>query len=275
MWPFDRGRDREYLRVGALGLERWKGVEGGLSLVAEHRLSEVPAQPVQITTAAIAALYPDGTASRVTVLLESACLPTMLIDSGPDHLSKKQLEALVRHRMSLAYDDDHNPVAIWGLRIEHRAGHRHAMAYGLAPDFKQTLLDAGGRAGVTWDAWLPAFSWGLQRLRSSGQRLSAGGWWLWPEQDRTLVARFASNQIVGLNPGAPRAGASADVLRLVDIEAARLGITSVREPIAAASWDSSRGVTRTDDPVNWWSIGGRALRPQLFGAASPAAGVSA
>ena len=275
MWPFDRGRDREYLRVGAIGIERWRSVEGGLTLVAEHRFAEVPAQSVQIMAAAVSALYPDGAASRVTVLLESACLPTMLIDTGPDHLSNKQLEALVRHRMSLAYEDDHNPVAILGLRIEHRAGQRHAMAYGLAPDFKQALLDAGGPAGVTWDAWLPAFSWGLQRLRSSGQRLSAEGWWLWPEQDRTLVARFASNQIVGLNPGAPRADTSADVLRLVDVEAARLGVTVVREPIAAASWNSLRGLARPDDSVSWWSIGARAQRPPLFGAASPHAGVTA
>ena len=275
MWPFDRGRDREYLRVGALGLERWKGVEGGLSLVAEHRFAEVPAQRVQVMAAAVLALYPDGAASRVTVLLESACLPTILIDTGPDHLSKKQLEALVRHRMSLAYEDDHYPVAIWGLRIEHRVGQRHAMAYGLTPDFKQALLDAGGPAGVTWDAWLPAFSWGLQRLRSSGQRLSAGGWWLWPEQDRTLVARFASNQIVGLNPGASRADTSAEVLRLVEVEGTRLGVAAIKEPIAAASWDSFMGITRTDDPVSWWSIGARAQRPPLFGAASPHAGVSA
>jgi hypothetical protein len=275
VWPFDRGAAREYLRVGALGIERWKGVDGGLALAAEHRFDRSPTESTRSIATALLALFPEGAASSVTVLLESAWLPAMLVDTGSGYLSKKQLEALVRYRMGLAYDDGLSPVAGWELRVEYRAGHRNAMAYGLALDFKQALQEAGERAGVKWEAWLPAFSWGLQRLRSSGQRLSSGGWWLWPEQDRALLARFASNHVVGLNPVASRADTSADVLRMVEVEATRLGVAAITEPIAAASWDSSRGIARMDGPVSWWSISGRAQKSSPFGAASPSVGVSA
>ena len=67
MWPFDRGAAREYLRVGALGIERWKGVDGGLALAAEHRFDRSPAESTRSIATALLALYPEGAASNVTV----------------------------------------------------------------------------------------------------------------------------------------------------------------------------------------------------------------
>jgi hypothetical protein len=176
-------------------------------------------------------------ATAITLLVESAWMPVTLVDTGPVLLRSTQIEALVRHRFGLHHSGALDPVADWDLRITHRAGDRNAVAYAVAPIVKRTLVDAAKELGLKIDAMLPASAWGWDRLLRGKVCPPPRGWWIWPEQDRTLVARIAADQIVALNAGASRFVDPSSALNLVRVEAVRLGIEAMDEPIMMATWD--------------------------------------
>ena len=271
MWPLDRQSFKECLRIGRHMIERWNDADGTLSLVAKHPLEPDAVEPPQSLAAAIRTLYSNAPEGSVMLLLESAWLPLVLADTGPALLRAAQLDALVRHRFGLHHGDARDPVSQWELRIEHRAGCRHALAYGLSPHIKRALLDAGAAVGVKWGALMPAFSWGRRRLRPERQWPGNEGWWLWSEQDRVLVARIAGNEVVGLNPGAQCLDDEQDVARRVDAEAARLGVAPGAEPITIAVWDGRPRATRVGDRVTWLDLRGQGLPSRAAFGASPTA----
>ena len=266
MWPFDRAIDVEYLRIGRQAVERWKTVEGGLALQGEHALPQDAGPLLQSLVEPIRALYPGASRTPVTLILESAWLPVTLVDVGPSLLRAAQLDALVRHRFGLHHSDSGDPVASWELRIEHRAASQQALAYGLAPQMKQALMEIERTAGLKWAALSPAMSWGLQRLRPTKTWSRFTGWWLWPEQDRTLVAHIVGGEVVGFNPGASPANDEAALLRLVEVESARLGIDSSADSIAAATWGAAPRAARSGERLAWLELQGPHRLPTASGA---------
>lgn len=256
MWPLDWNAGHEYLRVGRHALERWNDVGGVLTLGGSEALGPDAGEQAHALVPAARALYANAPGKKVTLLLESAWLPVMSVDTGAALLSPAQLDALVRHRFGLHHGDIRDPVSALELRIEHQAGRRHALAYGLSPRVKQALIEAGEAIGVKWAAMLPAFGWGRGRLGPTTPRRSTAAWWVWQEQDRLLVARTARNELVGFNPGAARLNDEAGVVRLIESEEARLGVTTRTDSITVALWDAPTDPKRRGERLLWQDIRG-------------------
>jgi hypothetical protein len=256
VWPRDRAAGAEWLRVGRRSVERWKNFGGTCSLVAEHAMPHEAAPNAQHLNEAIALLYRDAPSAPVTLILESAWVPVMLVDTGRTLLRAAQVEALVRHRFGLYFVDGIDPVATWELRIEQRAGHPQALAYGMPPRLKRTLTDAGGVAGLRWAAMTPAFAWGCERLPT--KRFSrASRWFVWGEQDRTLLARMAQHGVSSLNAGAERVASATEVLRLVDAERMRRGVEATTDRIAVSTWGAAPLCAGSDERIDWLDLCGK------------------
>lgn len=236
MWRRERS-GAEVLRLGRHSVERWASVEGSLSLLATQALPLDVLPTLQTLASAMHTLYTTPTRADVTVVIESIWLPVMRVDTGSAWLRASQVEALVRHRFGMYEWGPLDPVSQWELRIEHRAGTRGALAYGFSPALKQTITTTAQSLGVKLAAMTPAFAWGLGRFRLDKAWSRTAGWWLWPEQDRTLVARIDSGETVYVNAGAATAQTDAAVLRLVEAECARWGLGATPGPVAAAGWD--------------------------------------
>lgn len=238
MWPLDRASPRECVLVGRFAAERWACSGASMSLVARQPLPLDAWQKPDCAAAAVKGLYPGKPAGKVTLIVESAWLPLLLADTGGALGSKAQVEALIRHRLELLYGDSGEAVSDWELRVDHRAGRRFALGYGLSPRVKQGLVEAGRGIDLRWDALVPAFAWGWQRLRPSRRWPQRTGWWIWPEQDRLMAASVVSNQLVVLNAGAVRQSSeAADIERLVAIEEVRQGVIGSSDPISVGTWD--------------------------------------
>lgn len=260
MWRRERGGTTEFLRVGRHAVERWQRIEGDLARTGTQPLPQESAPQARHLTEALRALYSGGAAlpaAPVTVVLESAWSPMMLIDTG-DGLSKaSQVEALARHRLGTLHDDAIDPVAAWTLRIEQRPGDRHALVYALAPSLRRSLDDAARAIGLQWAAVTPAFAWGRDRLRAEGVPQRQAGWFAWTEQDRTLVARIVAGQVEGLDAGAMLVHDNASLLRVIEAEAARLGLDVGAGPVATATWGPASIVSAEGGRVIWFDVGGR------------------
>ena len=258
MWPFSRfGRapDTEVLRSGRIAAERWAKTGTGLSLVASAALPTGRSLKPSDLALAIAELYRDKRSGGVGLVLESAWLPVILVDTGTSMLSMSKLQMLVRHRLGLLYGAIDDPVSGWDVRVEHRAGDRHAVAYGLSGRLKDALLATAQSVGIEWRAMTPAFDWGRQQLRPDARLRQQPGWWVWTEQDRLLVARMASGRVVGLNPGASSADAEDAVLDHVRTEQVRLGHEPNTDPVLVGHWGPSRAPKRANDRVVWRGLG--------------------
>jgi len=257
VWPRDRTAPAECLRIGRHSAERWAAVDGGLSLQAQQRLPQDRALQPSVLVEAMAALYPSPPGCPVALILESAWLPVMLVNMGERFLRAAQLDALVRHRFALRDPDSSDPVAGWELRADHRAGSQHALAYGLALQLKQALLDSARTVNLELTAITPALSWGMERLLPAKGWRRTAAWWLWPEQDRTLVVRILSNEVAGLNAGAPPVTDESELLQLTDIESARLGLGPMMDPIAAAIWSAAPRAAQAGERFSWIEVSRR------------------
>jgi hypothetical protein len=253
-WLGGRHREEECLRVGRHSVQRWRSTNEGLVLQAEEAIAREATPQPRLLTDAIARLYPSVPQAAITLVLESAWLPVMLVDTGSGLLSQPQLEALVHHRFGLHYFDSAEPVADWELRIEHRAGDRYALAFGLAPALKLALTDCARALKIEFAALSPVFAWGRERLRTARAWPRATGWCVWAEQDRSLVARIEAGALVGLNAGAATADGETAVLRSVEAEAARFGIDSDRGPVVAAGWTAVPRAARAGDRLVWCDV---------------------
>ena len=236
MWPFDAAPAHEVLRIGPLAVERWAGSSAGLSLVNRDVLPATAWHQPDVLVDAVRSLYRNQKGAKVTLVLESGWLPLLLADAGTGIWNQAQIEALLRHRLSLLYDDAVHSVSSWDLRVAYRPGERFALGYGLSPPVRQALMAGGESAGLQWAAMVPALDWGWQRLRPSRHWPHGNGWWLWPEQDRMLVAWFSRGQMAGLNAGASLAAEPLAIEALVDVESLRLGVEAQTAPIDAAAW---------------------------------------
>ncbi|MEP7296800.1 MAG: hypothetical protein ABI702_11475 [Burkholderiales bacterium] len=275
MWRRDRGAGRDCLRIGRLAVERWAIADGVLTLRAQAPLPQDVAPRLASLNATIRALYPDATQTSIDVVLESAWVPVTLVDTGAALLRSGQVDALARHRLGLQFSDAADPVAGWDLRIEQRVGDRHALVYGMSPLVRQALIDAGSACGLTWSSMSPAFAWGLERMASVLHWGSGGGWFLWPEQDRTLVARLASGRVCALDPGAAPLGDGAAAARLVNAERVRQGMASSAVPIIAATWDAGLRTPKPRDVIDWLDVRNPHARLERAGMRAGMAGTTA
>ena len=102
MWPFDRigrGPDNEVLRIGRIAAERWARSSAGLTVTASAALPTGRSLKPSDLAPAIAELYRDKPSAGISLVLESAWLPIMLVDTGTSVLSTRQIQMLVRHRL--------------------------------------------------------------------------------------------------------------------------------------------------------------------------------
>ena len=231
MWPLERGRD-VLLRIGRERVELWERAQQGLVLRGQQSLDSAGEPDAAALQDALQRLLDetrgeqggaDKRARAVDAVLESAWLPVMLLDVGQTLWSRGQVEALLRHRLMRLYGDRDGP--IWDLQLDHRAGDAVGLGYGLTPSVKQLVLGAVAAAGMRLASLQPAFAWGLKRLERE-RRTLRNGWWLWVEQDRSLVGCIERGRVSALNAGAMVPRDDARALRLIEIEAARRGVSA-------------------------------------------------
>ena len=237
MWQLD-GRSRDVLRLGSNSAELWRAEGQSFDIVESQthvrRCSLYDTQPLAATLAALAT---RSTSRRASVVIESAFLPLMLVDTGGALWSDKQLDALLRHRFGLAYGGPSVNVAAWTFRSDYRFGERFALAFGLPPTV-EAVLNGALAAGWKFDGWTPAFSWSWSKWR---RRSPATGsqWWLCPEQDRTLLAHTTDGRATALHAALPRFSAEEQLIRRVESEQLRSGVGSAQDPIGAVRWNAN------------------------------------
>lgn len=263
MWPLDRAPAKEYLRIGRHSVERWVGSSPALSLAGSCALPTAE-RNVGDLIASIPSLYENKPQGGITVLLESAWLPLLLADVGSALWTTAQVEPLVRHRLNLLYGEQGKPMPAWELRVDYRAGERFALGYGLPVRQKQALAEAGGAMDLQWSAFLPSFAWGLQHLQPARRWPGRCGWWVWPEQDRLLLARIVSNRVVALNAGAAFSEDPAQIARMIDVESMRSGTVAPTGPISAATWTSPRSPAVQVSRLNWVAIAEQSPPPSAY-----------
>lgn len=222
MWPLER--QRSVLRVGRHRVELWRSASQGLVMHESRDFDGAGAsEPGELERCLAHLLRGDvlgatRSARQVDVVLESAWLPVMGFGVGASPTTRGRVEALLKHYMG----DLHEPREAFELRLEHRTGDRQALGYALAPAVKRAALAQVVAAGLQAASVQPSFAWAWSRLARHRRGLRSG-WWVWSEQDRSLVAQWQRGRVVTLNAGAEPLEAEADIARAVATEAARQG----------------------------------------------------
>lgn len=260
MWRLRRSSVREVLRIGRVAVERWKELPGGLACVASQPLPLNPAYRLAQLPQAIETLFGQGGVSaRVTVILESAWLPMMLVETGYAVWRRAEVEALLRHRFALLHDEPLNPVRDWDIRLDHHAGSPQALGYGFSPHLREALADAARRVGHEWESLLPAWVWGWQRALPRRHLSSQIGHWAWEEQDRMLLGSFEKGRLVALNAAALPCGNTESLLREVQTHAVRSGLPTSELSVVATTWQAAEELPVHTEGVVWQGLG--ALNP--------------
>lgn len=248
MWPFDRPH-QEIVRLGRYTVERWIRTGRQLTRVASHALpGTFPPSTVDLHEAFVH-LFAVPAAGKVVLLMESAWMPVLLIDTRATDWSQSQIESLIRHRLSLLFEEGASAEA-WAVRIDHRPGERVALGYAMTSGTKDRLLELARKLGFAWDGLQPALTWGLRQANAH----AGSGWRAWPEQDRMLLLLTRGGRAVALNAATSSADSSAAVCELVEIERLRCGIADHALPIVAASWRPVEELPASNAEVAWRSI---------------------
>ncbi len=263
MWPLEPS-SREYLRVGGKSIERWMGTASRLDCIASHPLLRRSHESMRSANwpeleAGLRTVYADKPRSAVTLLLESALMPALLLEAGPELWAPAQVQALLQHRLVALYGAPGEPPDAWDTRIDHLAGEQFTLGFGLRTSLKHTILSACASVGIDCRRLLPAFAWGLSRLNGAKELPERRGWLGWAEQDRLLLAHLESGRAVTLNAAARIATDSAAIVRQVETERVRCGLAQ-SGPIVATRWSNASHdagmATRTiGQAVTWIDIG--------------------
>lgn len=237
MWPRDRGRAADVVRIGAHALELWSEQRAGLRFIAAHPLPRRGSlYEVGGLVDALGALGPRIRPAGALVVLESAFVPVQLVDTGGSLVRIDALKALLRHRFELTYAGSGTDVGAWTLRTDHRFGRRHALAYAV-PDAVAAALRAAARSiGLTFGAWVSALPWSLDRFDPSRRWPRRTGGWAWPEQDRVLLAVLQKGRVQGLNPAARTDGSLPDIRGAIAVECSRIGVDGTAWPLGIGRW---------------------------------------
>lgn len=265
MWPFIRSfkhlfaslgthqRAGEVLRIGRHTVQRWS-VENdqllgrsnitALSLTAS---TDFPADtwspnslPTDALSVALAKLYPTSPQNGIEIVLESAWLPLMLVETGGVLVSEVQAIALLRHRFARLYDSPNDPVASWDVRANFEAEGALALGYGLSPQVKGALKAAADALGLKILAIASAWDWGWQRAHLANMLPARSGWWGWQEQNLWMLGRIdvdnSTPQLKSLHPCLAWQDTPQALAQTVLTEARRLGIDQVPEDIRIGGW---------------------------------------
>jgi hypothetical protein len=136
------------------------------------------------------------------VVLESAYVPIMRVETGASLWNSGQLRSLFVHRFGLLFGNG-QAVDAWDFRSDHRFGDRSAMAFAL-PRAVRVLLDELGRERtIRLSAWRPALVWGLRHFPPTAPSACSKRWWAWGEQDRTMLLGFEGDDVCGFIPALP------------------------------------------------------------------------
>jgi hypothetical protein len=203
----------------------------------------------------VAAIARQNSHGPVTLVLESAWLPLMLVDMGVTLLNGKQVLALVRHHLGTLYGSPADPISEWDIRVDHRAGERFALAYGLSGRLKGMLLAESVSAGIRWSSIEPAFDWGRRQSAPGQPKDHRYAWWVWREQDRQVVAHLKAGRVSGLHPAMPCAESIDEIVANVRAEEARLGIQTDPDSIGVGAWEPMRQRQDEDRRVSWHVLG--------------------
>lgn len=234
MWRLRRSSSREVLRLGRLAAERWTDGPGGLSRVASKPLASVDA--LAQLPAVAEALFTSADSTPVSVVLESAWVPVMLVETGAAIWRQAEVEALLRHRLALLHDDPTDPVGEWDVRVDHRAGEPLAVGYGFSPRLKEALREAARASGREWAALMPGWAWGWQRTRPQRQWRGSEGHWAWQEQDRTLLGSFKHGRLVAFNAACEPCDSDEALAQMLAIHKVRSGLQASSWPVVSSSW---------------------------------------
>lgn len=262
MWRPERRRD--VLRIGRQSVELWADrAREGMRLLARQPL-DLAAEPdprvlaealrLLLSEAGLEQEQPKGRGRALDGLLESAWLPVMLLEPGPLLWSHGQVEALFRHRITQLHGMPDSEADPWRLQLDHRPGKRHALGYGMKPELRQGVLDGAAAAGWHVDSLQPAFAWGWQRWRRE-RRAEHCAWWVWIEQDRSLICQVERGKACGLNAGAPVLRDAVQGRRLIEIEAARQGV--LPGPAMVVSWHEPAvraASERAQEEIAWFAM---------------------
>jgi len=248
VWPLDRMRRRAVIRVGPDALELWATERAGLRLVGAERLARrgslYDALPLGD---ALGALCKRLGCRRALLVLESAYAPVQLVDTGGALSSTSQLDALLRHRLELAYGIPGSDIGTWRVRTDHRFGRRQALAFALPKSVESALRDAERSFALVFDAWVPALAWSLDRFRPWRTWPAGTGWWGWPEQDRLLLAYVAHGRVEAFNPALRTDASIPAIRRAIGFERARSGSRCEASSIGIGHWADGAIAQQVDD----------------------------
>jgi hypothetical protein len=236
VWPFDLSlfkRRRPIVVAGRSCAELWSGGSAGFRCAGVAPISFEGPRQLPSLASALQRMFESAQAESgrgaVHVVLESAWLPVIALDVGGTPWGERKLQALLAHRLGMLYGAE--PAARdWDLQVDHRAGDAVAMGFGLAREVKDAVLTAGKAVGIATASIQPAFAWGMGHCLPKAGHAQAG-WWLWGEQDRTLVAQVQRGRVAALNPAAAPVCDAESCRALARREALRLGSDQAGAPV--------------------------------------------
>lgn len=249
MWPFEP--KRTVLRIGRRSVELWRREPAGLA-----RAHAIPLNGRDELGAALRDLFnaQPGDRARLDVVLESAWLPVVLLETGHEVWARDAVDGLLRHRLARVYDERDDAAADWELASDHRPGERFGVGYGLSPRVRSVVEEACTAAGWTMASLQPALQWARRRSPARS------GWWVWLEQDRALVAFLERGRMTALQPAADVPHEPAHLVKTVQIEQRRAGIETAPEGIALAGWDAPF-VVHASSGLTWQGVATHSTPP--------------
>lgn len=229
------------MRLGARGWESWwqrrpkpltgsaqaAGLAGDLTDPIQHLRSQLQLR-----------LQEANALPQVTVVLDSAVAPMMLLDTGLSVLSEPIVRAHAQNRLHAVHGGLAAEPSSLELRVDWNAGERFGLEYGLSAHLLAQLRFAVAEQGAHLKSVVPGFAWGMARLRPWRRWPRGTGWWVWREQDRQLVARITAGRVTALHPALPLAKDFEGVRTQIRVESLRWGTPSDSAPIAvgACAW---------------------------------------
>jgi hypothetical protein len=250
--------------AGRQRAELWSHGPGGFSCTGDKLITVDGGTALPSLATALQELFkvakaqPGGRA--VHVVLESAWLPVMGIDLGDTLWAKHKLQALLQHRLVQLHGPDQ--AGGWDLQLDHQAGDALAQGFGLAREVKAAVLAGAATTETTVASIQPAFAWSMDRWLPGARRAKAA-WWLWCEQDRTLVAHVQRGRVAALNPAAPPVRNAEDCRALIACESIRLGSGAAN----ALAWIGGWHLSQADSELETHRVAFVGLQQQFTGSA--------
>lgn len=271
MWLLDRFREHHILRLGASAVELWRASPTGLCM-ASRVLLQARASAYESASLAnsIGALVEQGRPAHALVVIESALCPVLLADTGCVLWNAQQVDALLRHRLRLAYGGPGIDITSWKTRAVHRYGDRHALGFALPPAVEGALLEAARLTGVAFQAWTTAFSWGFDRSRPWRSWARGTGWWAWGEQDRVVLGHFTRGRLDALDPAVPQRSFADGLPDLIESKQRELGLAASPATVGSVMcWRCEDLPSHPSDRLTWST-----LESPISGPAPAPAGVA-